>query len=120
MRQYIGISNQGPTVFYNVRMDVTGEPMFLVDEDAVSTLRVNFGDWLNTGETISTATIVTESCTASISTATPNVDITISAATSHGKITLKATASSGDVWRGIICVRRTERYGDEQRRRDYT
>ena len=121
MRHYIGISSSGPTVLRNVRKDITGEPLLLVDEDAAINLRVNFTDWLETSETISTVTATPEGCTLSTSTATPNVDLTISAVTNAytGKITLKATSSTGEIWRGIINIRRPNRYGDEQRFSDY-
>ena len=121
MRHYLGISSAGPTVFRNVRRDVTGEPLLLVDQDAACRLRVNFSDWLESGETISSITVSGESCTVSSALSSPNVTLTISAVTNSydGRITLKATASTGEIWRGIIRVRRPNRYGDEQPFRDY-
>lgn len=121
-RRYIGVTDAGPVVLHNVRRDDTGEPLLLIDQDAVETVRMNFSAWLETGETITSASVTAENCTASTSTATPNIDITLSAVTSYtdGKVTVIATASSGSVWRGIVRVRRTRRYTDEQRFRDYT
>jgi hypothetical protein len=112
----------GETVFHNVRRDETGEPLLLVDESAITKLRVNFADWLESGETITAATVTTQNCTVSTSTTSPNVDLTISAVTSFndGTITLVATCSNGEVWRSKIRVRRTNRYTDEQTYRDYT
>ena len=122
MRRYLGISPMGETVFHNVRRDETGEPLILVDKDAIIKLRVNFADWLESGENISSVTTTGENCTISTSTTSPNVDITISNVTSHeyGQIALVATSSTGEVWRSIINVRRTNRYTDEQTYRDYT
>jgi len=122
VRRYLGISPTGETVFRNVRMDETGEPLLLVDESAITNLRVNFADWLESGETITAATVTAKNCAVSTSTASPNVDLTISAATSYdqGSITLVVTCSNGEVWRSIIRVRRTNRYTDEQTYRDYT
>lgn len=122
MRRYLGISPTGETVFHNVRRDETGEPLLLVDESAITKLRVNFSDWLESGETITAATATAKSCTVSAATASPNVDLTISAVTSYdqGSITLVATCSNGEVWRSIIRVRRTNRYTDETTYRDYT
>lgn len=121
MRHYIGVSSQGPTVLRNVRKDITGEPLLLVDQDAAVKLRVNFADWLEASETISSVTATPEGCTLSTSTSSPNVDLTISAVTNAhtGKVTLKATSSTGEIWLGIINVRRPNRYGDEQRFMDY-
>lgn len=122
MRHYLGISPMGETVLRNVRKDLTGEPLLLVDQDAITILRVNFSDWLEGAETIASATTSGENCTISTSTTSPNVDITISNVTNteYGKITLTATSSTGEVWRSIINVRRTNRYTDEQTYRDYT
>lgn len=121
MRHYIGVSSSGPTVLRNIRKDVTGEPLLLLDQDAAARLRINFDDWLETGETISSITATAEGCTMTSALSTPNVTLTISAATNAytGKITLKATASSGEIWRGIIRVRRPNRLGDEEAFTDY-
>jgi len=121
VRHYIGVSSQGPRVLRNVFKDITGEPLLLVDESAAIRCQVNFSDWLESGETISSASATAEGCTLSTSTASPNVTLTISAVTntSGGSITLVVTASSGEIWRGIIRVRRTNRYGAELRFRDY-
>ena len=120
-RHYIGVSPQGETVLRNVRKDDTGEPLLLIDKDAITTLRINFADWLESGQTITAATATAQSCTLSTSTSSPNVDITISLVTSYtyGTITLVVTCSNGDVWRSVIRVRRTNRYTDEQTYRDY-
>ncbi len=121
MRHYIGISSAGPTVLRNVRRDITGEPLLLVDQDAAVKLRVNFADWLEASETISSITATAEGCTLSSALSAPDVTLTISAVTNAytGKITLVATSSTGEIWRGIINVRRPNRYGDEQRFSDY-
>lgn len=122
MRHYIGISPSGPTVLRNLRKDETGEPLLLLDESEATTLRVNLADWLESGETVSSATATGSNCTVSASTTSPNVDITVSAATStsYGKITIIITSSAGAVVRQIIKVRRPNRYTDEQTYRDYT
>lgn len=95
--------------------------MLLLDEGAATKLRLNFGDWLESGETISSATVTAESCTVSTSTSSPNIDLTISAATSFsdGQVKVLATSSTGQIYRQVVKVRRTNRYTDEQRYRDY-
>lgn len=121
-RHYIGINTTGPRVLRNVHRDITGEPLVYLDQDAVTTLRLNLSDWLETGETVSSASVTAEGVTASVSTSSPNVDVTLSAANSGGagKITVTVTSSTAQVWRGIVWVRRTSRYGDEQSFRDYS
>ena len=114
MQSRIGIGPGGDiTVKFGARIDASGEPIILLDENMVTIARVTFQDWLNDSATISTATIVTEQCTASSVVLSPNVTLTISAATSYdrGGVTLKATASDGSVWQGVINVRRPARKG---------
>lgn len=114
-RHYLGIGTDGPNTFRNVRKDETGEPLLLIDQDAVTTLQINFSDYLETGETIASATATGKSCTLDTVVTSPNITIEISSVTNYcdGSITLVATMSSGEVYRGIIRVRRTNRYSDE-------
>jgi len=121
MRHILGLSQSGPTIFRNVRRHETGEPLLLIDQDAVTKLRIDCSDWLESGETISSATVTAEQCTVSTVTASPNITLTISNVSSHsgGSITVVATSSTGEKWRGIIRVRRTSRYKDERSFADY-
>ena len=114
-RHYLGISARGPTVFRNVRKDDTGEPLLLIDEDEVVKLTIDYSDWLETDETLSSVSATARSCTISVATASPRTVITISAVTSNhdGDITVIATSSTGEKARDIIRVRRTNRYTDE-------
>jgi hypothetical protein len=114
-RHYLGISPRGPTVYRNVRKDETGEPLLLIDQDAVVKLTIDFSDWLETGETLSSVSATARSCTIAVSTTSPRTVITISDVTSHhdGDITIIATSSTGEKYREIIRVRRTNRYTDE-------
>lgn len=114
-RHYLGISSKGPNVFRNVRRDNTGEPLLLLDQDEVARLTIDFSDWLETEETISSVSATARNATISVSTTSPRTVITISAVTSFydGDITAIATASTGEKWRGIIRVRRTNRENDE-------
>lgn len=114
-RHYLGISSRGPTVFRNIRTDDTGEPLLLIDEDAIVKLTIDFSDWLETDETLSSVSATARSCTISVATTSPRTVITISAVTSNhdGDITIIATSSTGEQYRGIIRVRRTNRYTDE-------
>lgn len=113
MRHYLGVSPQGIATLRNIRLDVTGEPLLLLDENAIAKLRVNFSDYLESGETISSATATANGCTVSTSTSSPNVTLTISESTYDGKITLTVTTSTSEVFTQVIRVRRTQRVGDE-------
>ena len=87
----------------------------LIDQDAVVKLTIDFIDWLETGETLSSVSATARSCTVSVSTTSPRTTITISDVTSHtdGDITIVTTSSTGEKYREIIRVRRTNRYTDE-------
>lgn len=114
-RHYLGVSSKGPNVFRNVRRDITGEPLLLLDQDEVARLTIDWSDWLETEETISSVSATARNASISVSTTSPRTVITISAVTSFydGDITVIATASTGEKWRGIIRVRRTNRENDE-------
>lgn len=114
-RHYLGVSDKGPNVFRNVRRAPTGEPLLLIDQDEVARLTIDWSDWLETEETISSVSDTARNCTISTSTTGAQATITISAVVSHhdGDITVIATASTGEKWRGIIRVRRANRQGDE-------
>lgn len=114
-RHYLGISSRGPNVFRNVRLDSTGEPLLLIDQDEIARLTIDFSDWLEPGETLSSVSATARNATISSSLSGDQAVITISDVTSYhdGDITVIATASTGEKWRGIIRVRRTNRYTDE-------
>lgn len=120
-RHYIGFTERGATVFKNVRKDLTGEPLILMDEDEVKSLVMDFTDYLEDGETISSASATAKSVTCTASTDSPTVTLALSAAqnTYDGSVTIVVTLSSGNKWRGIIRVRRTDRFTDEALMDDY-
>lgn len=120
-RHSIHFTPRGATTFHNVRKDLTGEPLLLLDEDEVKTLTLDFTDYLDSGETISSASATAKSVTVSTATSSPTVTLTLSAAQSHsdGSVTLVVIFSSGNKWRGIIRVRRTDRFTDEALMDDY-
>lgn len=122
MRFYLGVAPSGDfAIQRGVRVDDTGEPLMLVDQDEVARLRINLSDWLETSETISSATATNNNCTVTLSTASPNVDLTISnvASFAYGTSLIKITSSSGDILAKTIRIRRRNRYTDEQTYRDY-
>lgn len=120
-RHMIAFTGRGDTVLRNIRRDVTGEPLLILDKDEIQKVELDFASFVNSGETVSSATATAESCTVATAVATPRVTLTVSAATSDtdGKITVKVTFSSTEVWRGIIRVRRARRFGDPDVITDY-
>lgn len=121
-RHIIGFASRGPTTLRNVRKAPTGEPLVHLDEDEIKVVKLDFTDYLETSETISSASVTTYNCTASTSTSSPNVTLTLSAATAYdldGRVLVVVTFSTGEKWRGNIRVRRTSRYRDEGMGADY-
>lgn len=120
-RHSIHYTPRGQATLYNVRLDLTGEPLLLLDEHEVKTLVLDFADYLDTAETIASVAATPKSVTVSTATASPRITLTISDAQSHadGSVTLVVTFSSGAKWRGIIRVRRTDRFTDEALVDDY-
>lgn len=116
-RAYIGFTSKGPTILRNIRRAPTGEPLLLLDESAAAKVELDFTDFLESGETISgSASVTYEGVTGSTSTSSPRVTLTLSAATTYdlaGKATYVVTFSSGEIFRGILRVRRTSRYADD-------
>lgn len=114
-RHYLGIAPGGIKVYRNVRKDETGEPLILIDQDAVAKLQLNFAEWAETGETISDVSATATNCQIVTDDSGYDVTFTISAVTNHvdGSITAIVTFSNGEKWRGIIRVRRHNRYKDE-------
>lgn len=121
-RHIVAFSPKGPAALRNVRTAPTGEPLVHLDENEVKALKLDLSDYLDSGETISSVSTTTYNVTASTSTSSPNITLTLSDATAYdleGRVVIVATMSSGEKWRGIIRVRRTNRYRDEQERADY-
>lgn len=121
-RYSITYTGRGPEVFQNVRKADTGEPLILMDEGEAKKLSLNLAPLLETGETVSSATIDTkENVTASIANSTTAITLTLSNATSYydGKVIVLITLSSGEIIRQTIRVRRTNRFNDESSRGDY-
>ncbi|TXH52116.1 MAG: hypothetical protein E6Q97_16820 [Desulfurellales bacterium] len=121
-RHWIGYDHRGPATLRNIRQDITGEPVLLLDEGEVRTVVMDLTSYL-AGETISSATAAAEGCTASIATASPLITLTISNATAYdieGKVTLTITLSGGEVRKDTIRVRRIDRYAAENPVSDYT
>lgn len=120
-RHYIGVTSRGPTTLRNVLLDRTGQPLLLVNEVETTKLVIDYSDWLDASETISSATVTADNASVSISTSSPQITLTISAVTSptYGKATIIVTTSTSQVRRETIWIRRASRFTDEQQYRDY-
>lgn len=136
-RHYIGITSKGPMTLRNVRLAPTGEPEVLLPKDNIIRLTVNYADWLESGEVLTSASVAAENVTAVIlsspsdegGSASMSFDpddvqtsliLVISEATAsdYGKIAL--TIGTGrETRKEIIRVRRPSLYTDEQFYRDY-
>jgi pyocin large subunit-like protein len=111
-RRYIGLTKRGIATLRNVRKAETGEPLVTLDENEVDDLVIDFTGYLESGETVSSATATPNGVTETISTTSPKVTLTLSEANQYnlsGRIEVVVTMSSGTVWRQYIRVRRRAR-----------
>ena len=108
-RYYVGFTQRGPTSLRNVRKAPTGELMMLVEEEEVKVLTLDFTGFLETGETVSSATLSSERVTASAEFSGTSVTLTISESEAYdllGNITVLVNFSTGRTKRVVIRVRR--------------
>lgn len=120
-RHTLTFTPKGLTTSRNVHKDETGRPLVLLEEDEQTQLKLDFQSYVESGETISTATLATNNVTGSIALAGDNlsVTITLSGATDWGEVTPTITFSSGDIWQEKIRVRNRRRYTVPTRTTDY-
>ena len=71
-------------------------------EDATETLVMDLTNYLDSGETVSAATVSADNVTCTVSVASPNVTLAISEPQGSGDIDLVITLSSGHKWAGTI------------------
>ena len=121
-RNWIGYDSRGPATLRNVRRDITGEPLVLMDEGETVKLVLDLTQWLN-GETIASVAATASGVTCTASTSGAEVTLTLSAPTAYdtsGKVDVTFTLSGGEVHKDTIRVRRINRFGDERPVADYT
>lgn len=110
-RHYIGYTARGATTFKNVRVE-DGYPTMLMETGETRKITLNFSSLLETGETISSATVAAEGVSASIATSSPNITLTLSSPSAWGTATITATLSNGEVISDTIRVRQNARAYD--------
>jgi len=118
-RHYIGFTSRGPSIFRNVRLDETGRPLLFLEEGEIARLELDFQSFVETGETISSATVAPDNVTAVIANDTTSATITFSAANEWGEVIVTVTFSTGDVWSDKIRVRNQRRINMARRTTDY-
>jgi len=119
-RHAIGFTSRGATVFRNLRQDVTGRPLLLLEEGEQSRLELDFQSFLESGETVTGASLSEASNVgAAIANDSDSATLTLSGARSFGEVTVTVSFSSGDSWSDTIRVRNRRRYQVAQNTSDY-
>ena len=120
-RLYLGYNERGLVVSKNVRIGSTGQPLVLLDQYEAEPVVLDFTAYLQPGETILSAVGTALACTATVTVASPLINLTLGNVTSwvDGDVTLIITFSSAAVLSQVIKVRRKNRVDDEQRLTDY-
>lgn len=101
-RAQVLFASRGPSVFRNVRKTEWGMPLIMLHEDATETLVMDLTSYLDSGETVSTATVSADNVTCTVSVSSPNVTLAISEPQGAGDIDLVITLSSGHKWAGTL------------------
>lgn len=104
-RHSIHFTPRGATTFHNVRKDGGNLPLLLLNTGETKRLALDFSEMLDSGETLSSATVTATGVTASISTSGSTATLTLSGPSSWGEAIVTATLSSGDVVKTTIRVR---------------
>jgi hypothetical protein len=115
-RYYVGFTQRGPTVLRNVRKAPTGDILFLIEEDEVKSLQLDYTGFLESGETVSASALASENVTASATVSSPTVTIEISEAEVYdltGRIVVVTTLSTGRKVRTTIRARRKNNTAEE-------
>lgn len=110
-RHSVGYTPSGSRVFRNVRQE-DGYPLMLMEEGETRKIALNFAAFLESGETISSATVSTSGVTASIATSSPTVTLTLSSPTGWGTATVTVTTSNAEVIVETIRARQNARAYD--------
>lgn len=110
-RHAVYYTSRGATTTRNVRTQ-DGYPLLLMEEGETRKLALDFTDLLESGQSISTATVSAEGVTASISLSSPVATLTLSAPSGWGTAIVTITLSNGEVIVETIYVRQTSRAFD--------
>jgi hypothetical protein len=120
-RHYIGMTARGATSLFGMKRTPEGYPLLLLEENEVSNVELDFTDWLDDSETVSSATVGTEgTLTAGTPTvSSPKVTVQMSGALSWGRATITVTMSTGVKFVEKIEVRERQRYLEGNAPKDY-
>lgn len=95
-RQTVIYTERGPKTFHNVRYDTDGSLVFVLVENSVTNVDLDFTSMLESGETILTATTDT-SVISNLTVASPLVTMTVTALKDWNEGTITITLSSNEV-----------------------
>ena len=113
-RRYIGMTDDGPRSFRNIRVGHDGNPLILMEEGEVTELQIDYGPLLETGVTLSSVTTVADSVTAATNAAGAIATITLSEPQLYfGEIVVTAILSNAERVVMTAAVRRVDRHGSQ-------
>lgn len=104
-RHLIGYGQSGRKALFGLQTNTQGQPLLLLEEGEVAHVVLDFADYLEGGESVSSAAVDNDAITVTASTSTPKVTLTASVAGSYGKTTVTVTLSTGDVVVEVIEIR---------------
>lgn len=95
-RHYLGYGQSGRKSLHGLHTNQSGQPLLLLEEGEVARIELDFTDYLDGGETISSAAVSNDSITVGVSTSSPKVTLTASVAGAYGRTEVTVTFSTGD------------------------
>jgi hypothetical protein len=104
-RHQVLFTSRGPSVFRNVRRTEQGLPFVVLDNAGTASVVLDLTDYLDSGETVSSATVSATGVTCAASVSSPNVTLAISEPQGQGDIEVTITLSSGAKWAGTLMTR---------------
>lgn len=92
-RRIVSFTSSGAYVFHNVRQTPQNQPKILLHEGETAEVELDLTNYLETGETITSAAVENHGTSVTLVTATPKVTATATSNAGYAKITM--TLSSG-------------------------
>ena len=109
-RNLIFVSPNDRRTYRNIRTGFHGYPVFLLAKSATADLKIDFTNYLNSGETISSVTVSTKGLSVSSANTTTTVTLTLSGVSGETYFDILVTFSTGILWSERIIVRNERRY----------
>jgi len=108
-RRIVSFTPSGAYVFRNVRRTDSNEPLLILDEGETTQVEFDLTKYLDTGETITAATVEQNGASVTVALASPKVTATVGSNTGYATITFTLSSGSTTKMRLHVHQRRAHR-----------